>query len=54
MPDSIQFCVVRISTNMYRIIVQNEKEVLRSYYSKVAEVIDDVGHELEQLKSQNV
>lgn len=51
-PDSMQFSVTRITQNVYRVIVQDDKEIIRSYLSDVAKIIDDLGHELEQLQSK--
>lgn len=51
-PDSIQFSVTRITQNIYRVIVQDNKEIIRSYLSDVAKITDDLGHELEQLQSK--
>lgn len=53
-PDSIQFSVTRITQNVYRIVVQDQKETIRSYLSDVAKITDDLGHELEQLQSRPV
>lgn len=50
MPDSIQFSVTRIDQNTYRVIVQNEKEILRTSEVGVGEIMDKLGYELEQLK----
>lgn len=51
MKQTIQFSVTRKSINLYHIIVQDDKEIIRSYDSTVSKVLDDVGHEIEQLKS---
>lgn len=48
---ALQFSVTRIDTNTYHVVVQDEKEILRSYNVGVAKVMDQLGHELEQLRS---
>lgn len=52
MTDSIQFSVTRLSTNLYRVIVQNRNEILRTADVPVSEIMDKLGYELEQLQSQ--
>ncbi len=52
MPDSVQFCVIRLDMNTYRVIVQNEKEIIRSDEVPIGHIIDKIGYELEQLKSK--
>ncbi len=51
-PDSIQFSVTRITQNVYRVVVQDQAEIIRSYLSDVAKITDDLNHECEQLRSK--
>lgn len=53
MTDSVQFCVVRINTNLYRVIVQDEETIIRADEVSIADIIDKLGYELEQLKSND-
>jgi hypothetical protein len=48
-PDSVQFSVTRVEQNSYRVIVQNEHEVIRAQTIDVKDIIDKLGFELEQL-----
>lgn len=52
MPDAIQFSVTRTSQNTYRVVVQNEGTIIRAEEVSVAEIMDKLGYELEQLKSR--
>lgn len=49
--QSLQFSVTRKSTNTYIVVVQDDKEIIRTYEVGVAKVMDQLGHELEQLQS---
>lgn len=51
-PDSVQFSITRTDTNTYKIVVQDDKQIIRSSEVGVAEVMDKLGFELEQLKSR--
>jgi len=50
MPDALQFSVTRLDINTYRVVVQNDKEIIRADIVDVKEIIDKLGYELEQLK----
>lgn len=52
MSDSIQFSVTRTGQNTYRVIVQDEKQIIRTADVNMADVLDKLGYELEQLKSK--
>lgn len=52
MTDSIQFSVTRISQNRYKVIVQDEKNIIRSDEVEVVDIMDKLGFELEQLSSK--
>lgn len=52
MPDAIQLSVTRTSRNTYRVVVQNEETIIRAEEVSVAEIMDKLGYELEQLKSR--
>lgn len=51
-PDSVQFCVIRLSKDVYRVIVQDDKTILRSAEVTVGKIMDKLGYELEQLQSR--
>lgn len=52
MPDAVQFSVTRIGQNTYRVIVQNELEIIRADQVSVANIMNKLGYELEQLRSK--
>lgn len=47
--DSVQFSITRISDNQYKIIVQNDKEIIRSYEEDGFDIGDAVSYEIDQL-----
>jgi hypothetical protein len=51
MPDSVQFFVSRIDQNTYRVVVQNGITIIRTADVSVADIMDKLGYELEQLQS---
>jgi hypothetical protein len=52
LPDSVQFSVIRLSKDVYRVIVQDDKTILRSTEVTVSKIMDKLGYELEQLQSR--
>lgn len=52
-PDSFQFSVTRLSKDIYRVIVQDDKTILRSAEVTVGKIMDKLGFELEQLQSRD-
>lgn len=52
MPDALQFSVTRLDQNTYRVVVQSDEGILRADEIHVADIIDKLGYELEQLISR--
>ncbi len=53
MTDALRFCVVRESTNRYQVTVYDPLgRILRESSIPVADIMDKLGFELEQLQSR--
>lgn len=45
----VQFSVTRLGPNLFRVIVQSDREILRSYEMHSLVAVKDISHELAEL-----
>lgn len=54
MPDAVQFSVTKLKDDNYKIIVQDEREILRTHLVDRFDVTDAIDCELRLLRAVNV